>query len=147
GLVDRHQVHSFPSLFARQIGKSVQLDGHGTFTQPTVNFDGIPPLLEIKSYAPLIISSAGRTPGAPTNSSQNFAYHNLGVPGAVLLDLVDTTNYYQDVPPVLRQNFGFFNLIVRSRGSILVQALSLAPTIMSLEYGANEVLGPTVFGG
>src|SRR5437762_13430791 len=54
GLVDRHQVHSFPSLFARQLGKTVQLDGGGSFTQPTVNFDGIPKLLEIKSYAPLI---------------------------------------------------------------------------------------------
>src|SRR5438045_3349235 len=49
GLVDRHQVHSFPSIFARQIGKTVEIaGGSGTFTQPTINFDGIPALLEIK---------------------------------------------------------------------------------------------------
>src|SRR5215468_12395583 len=42
GLVDRHQVHSFPSLLARQIGKIVDVTGGGTFTQPTINFDGIP---------------------------------------------------------------------------------------------------------
>jgi hypothetical protein len=44
GLVDRHQIHSFPSIFARQIGKTVDVSGGaGTFTQPTINFDGIPP--------------------------------------------------------------------------------------------------------
>lgn len=147
GLVDRHQVHSFPSLFARQIGKTVQIDGRGTFTEPTINFDGIPALLEIKSYSPLIISSAGRTTGAPTNLAQNFAYHNLGIPGAILLDLVDTTNYHNTVPPVNRQNFTFFNIVQRGRGTILAQALSLAPTLISLEYGANEVLGPTTQAG
>src|SRR5437763_20781 len=112
GLVDRHQVHSFPSLFARQIGKTVQVDGHGTFTQPTVDFDGIPALLEIKSYSPLIISSAGRTIGAPTNFSQNLAYHNLGVPGAILFDLVDSSFYHAPPNPV-RADFTFMNLIQR----------------------------------
>ena len=146
GLVDRHQVHSFPSLFATQIGKTAQLDGKGSFTQSTVNFDGIPALLEIKSYSPLLINAAGRTTGAPTNLSQNFAYHNLGIPGAILLDLVDTTHYHNTVPPVNRQNFTYFNLIQRGRGSVLAQALSLAPTILSLEYGANEVLGATTAG-
>ncbi len=146
GLVDRHQVHSFPSLFATQIGKTVQLDGKGTFTQSTVNFDGFPALLEIKSYSPLIINAAGRTTGSPTNLAQNFAYHNLGIPGAILLDLVDTTHYHDTVAPVNRADFNFFNLIQRRRGSILVQALSLAPSIISLEYGANEVLGPATSG-
>jgi lysophospholipase L1-like esterase len=146
GLVDRHQVHSFPSLFATQIGRTVQIDGKGSFTQSTVNYDGIPALLEIKSYSPLTINATGRTTGAPTNLNQNFAYHNLGIPGAILLDLVDTTHYHNTVPPVNRQNFTYFNLIQRSRGSVLVQALSLNPTIMSLEYGANELLGPTTAG-
>src|SRR5262249_49075994 len=107
----------------------------------------IPALLEIKSYVPLIISNAGRQGGAPSNAPQNFAYHNMGIPGAILLDLVDTTNYYQDVPPVHRQNYTYFNLIARGRGSILVQALPLPPRITSLEFGAIEVPGPTLFGG
>lgn len=143
GLVDRHQVHSFPSLFATQIGKTVQIDGKGSFTEPTVNFDGIPALLEIKSYDPLLISRAGRTTGAPTNLSQNFAYHNLGIPGSLLLDLVDTTHYHQTQPPVNRTNFTYFNLIQRTRGRLLEQALSLSPSLLSLEFGANEVLGPS----
>jgi lysophospholipase L1-like esterase len=148
GLVDRHQIHSFPSIFARQIGKTVDVSGGaGTFTQPTINFDGIPALLQIQSYVPLIISNAGRTTGAPTNLSQPSAYHNLGIPGAILLDLVDTTHYHNTVPPVNRQNFTYFNIIQRTRGTVLAQALSLAPTIMSVEYGANEVLGPAATAG
>src|SRR5690349_22608219 len=140
GLVDRHQVHSFPSIFARQIGKTVDLaGGSGTFTQPTINQDGIPALLEIKSFSPLIIDNTGRTTGAPTNLSQNSAYHNMGIPGAILFDLVDSTYYHPPANPV-RNNFTYFNLIQRSRGTVLQQALSLQPTIMSLEYGANEVL-------
>jgi hypothetical protein len=141
GVVDRHQVHSFPSIFARQIGKTVDINGGaGTFTQPTINFDGIPALSEIKSYSPLIINNAGRTTGAPTNLGQNSAYHNLGIPGAILIDLIDSTFYHPPATPI-RSNFTYFNIIQRTRGLILTQALSLQPTIMSIEYGANEILG------
>ncbi len=143
GLVDRHQVAAFPSLFAEQIGKTVQIDGKGSFTAPTINFDGIPALLAVKSLSPTIINNTGRTTGAPTNFSQTFAYHNMGIPGAVLLDLIDTTHYHNTSAPVFRTNFTYFNLIQRSRGTVLAQALSLAPSLISLEYGANEVLGPT----
>jgi len=147
GLVDRHQVHSFPSIFARQIGKTVDvIGGAGTFTQPTINFDGIPALVEIKSYSPLIINRVGRTTGAPTNLPQPFAYHNMGIPGAILVDLVDTSFYHPPANPV-RSNFTYFNIIQRTRGTVLAQALSLAPTIMSIEYGANEVLGPSATQG
>lgn len=146
GVVDRHQVHSFPALFAQQIGKTVQADGQGTFTMPTINADGIPALLAIQSLSPLIVSNAGRTTGAPTNLAQGAAYHDLGVPGAVLLDLVDTTHYHTTAPPVNRTNFTYFNIIQRARGSLLSQALSRGPSLISLEYGANEVLGPTTAG-
>jgi hypothetical protein len=133
GIVDRHQVHSFPSLFARQIGKTVDIRGdRGTFTQPTVNNDGIDTLLEIKSYSPLIINKHGRVGGSPTNLGQTFPYHNMGIPGAIISDLVDSSRYNSN---------GYFALIQRTRGLVLVQALSLQPTIMSLEYGANEILG------
>lgn len=146
GIVDRHQIHSFPALFAHQIGKTVQIDGHGDFTQPTVNFDGIDTLKEIKSYSPLIINAVGRTLGSPTNFAQNFAYHNMGIPGAILVDLVDSSFYHPPANPV-RNNFTFMNLIQRGRGTVLQQALSLAPTIMSVEYGANEILGPAATQG
>ena len=141
GLVDRHQVHSFPSIFARQIGKSVEIaGGSGSFTQPTIDQDGIPPLLKIKSYSPLVIDNTGRLVGAPTNG-QPFTFHNMGIPGAWLWDLADTSNYHATTSPVQRSNFTFVNIVQRRRGTVLAQALELQPTIMSLEYGANEVLG------
>jgi lysophospholipase L1-like esterase len=121
GIVDRHQVHSFPALFAQQIGKTVTIPGGGgTFTH-------------------------GRTQGAPTNFTQNSAYHNLGIPGAILFDLVDSS-FYHSAPPQLRQSFVMFDIIQRRRGTVLQQALSLSPTLMSLEYGANELLGPATQG-
>jgi len=147
GLVDRHQMHSFPVLFARQIGKSAQIDGKGQFTFPSMTADGVPALVEVKSYDPLLISNTGRVTGGPANLLQPFAYHNLGIPGAILLDLIDTTHYHSTVPPVNRTNFTYFDLIQRGRGSLLAQALSLQPTILSLEYGANELLGPTATAG
>ena len=147
GLVDRHQVQSFPALLATQIGKTSQIDGQGTFTFPAINGDGIPSLLEIRSYDPLVLGNSGRVPGNPTNFVQPSAYHNLGIPGAVLLDLVDSTHYHATVPPVNRTNFTYWNIIQRSRGVLLQQALSLQPTFMSVEYGANELLGPTVNAG
>jgi hypothetical protein len=146
GLVDRHQIHSFPSLFARQIGKTVSLSGGlGMFTQPTINLDGIPPLLTIKRYsAPVLIDTTEQVRGAATNFTQATAYHNLGIPGSILLDLLFPT-HYQAPPtaPVFRTNYVYFDHVLRGQGTVLAQALSLAPTLISLEYGANEVLGPT----
>jgi len=146
GLVDRHQVHAFPALFATQIGKTVQLNGQGSFTLPTVDHDGQPALLKIQSFSPLIISTAGQTAGAPENFSQNSAYHNMAVPGALAFDFGDTSCYYTTNAPLFRTNFGMFNLIVRGRGSIAAQAIGLGPTFLSMEYGANEVLGSATSG-
>src|SRR5438552_11772323 len=60
GLVVTHQQRSFPWLFAHQV--HVQ-----SFTIPSISPDGIPPLLQVLSLSPLIVSNAGRVLGAPTN--------------------------------------------------------------------------------
>ncbi len=146
GLVDRHQIKAFPAIFAQQVGKTVLRNGQGSFTFPSINQDGIPALLEIKSYSPLIVNNIGRTTGAPMNFSQNFAYNNLGVPGSLAFDFADTTSYYTTNAPLFRSNFTFFNTIVRGRGSILQQMLSLSPTFISYEYGTNEMLGAAISG-
>ncbi len=149
GLVDRHQTHSFPAIFAQAIGKSVLTNGQGSFTFPAVNHDGIPALTRIQSLSPLIISSAGQTQGAPANFSQNFAYNNMGIPGALAVDFVDSTNYHATVGPpagIGRSDFTMFNLIQRGRGTIAQQVVSLDPTLISFEYGSNEVLGSATAG-
>ncbi len=145
GLVDRHQVRSFPTLFARQIGKTVQTDGRGTFTLPTYDRDGFPQLMHIVSYSPLIVTNTGRTTGNPTNLAQASAYHNMAVPFAIAFDFVDSSFYYNaNVHPAAA--IPLFDNIVRHRGTIAASALSLAPTFLTWEYGSNEVLGPTSSG-
>lgn len=149
GLVDRHQVRAFTSLFAQQTGKLVLSSGGGGFTLPAVDRDGFPALLQVVSFRPLIINNTGRTTGNFVNTGQASAYHNMAVPFAIAQDFVDSTHYYATTPPVNRtliaQNF--FTNIVRHRGTIAQQALSKGPTFMSFEYGSNEVLGPVTTGG
>jgi len=146
GVANQHQMTSYAASFARQTGKPVLASGTGSFTYPAIGADGIPPLLRLVSLSPLQISNAGRTLGSPLNLGQVGAYHNYGVPGALLLDLADETHYYATVPPVNRTTFTFFDLIARHSGTLLAQAASLGPTFITFEYGANEVLGPATSG-
>src|SRR5689334_18505981 len=135
GLVDRHQRQSYPYLFAHQSGASA-------FTIPSVSDPGVPPLLRLLSLNPLIITNVGLIAGAWTNLAQPTPYHNMAVPYSLVVDAVDSTNYYNQFPD---RNDQFEN-IVRHRGTILQQVLSLAPTFVSIEYGSNEVLGPATDG-
>jgi hypothetical protein len=135
GLVDHHQRQSYAYVFAHQAGAA-------SFTYPSVSADGFPPLLQVLSLSPLDVDTLGRTRGTFTNYGQATAYHNMGVPGSILFDLGDSTNYYNQDPERTNQ----FNEIVRHRGTILQQVLSLQPTFISIEYGSNEVLGPATEG-
>jgi hypothetical protein len=132
GLVDRHQTQSFPYLFARQVGSP--------FSIPSINNDGIPPLLQLVSLSPLVISNAGRTLGNPTNFGLAGAYNNMAIPGAILADVTDSV--YYDVPTAVHPNTTMFDIIQRNHGNIIAQVASRNPTFISFEYGANEVLGP-----
>lgn len=141
GIVDRHQVQSFPTLFARQLGKTVQANGQGSFSFNPYNADGFPALSQILRYEPLIVTNAGRTEGTAQNTAWPAAFHNMAVPYAILFDLVDSTFYYaQPFRPVEANQL--FADIVRHRGTVAQGMLSLAPTFITLEYGSNEVLGP-----
>jgi hypothetical protein len=130
GLVQRHQVHSYPYVFARQAGAA-------SFTIPSISDSGLPPLLVLRSYSPLVITPAS-TPGGPTNLLQPTSYHNMSIPGALLVDVLDST--------AVGYNRGLFPIIQRGRGLIIQQALGIGPTFISFEYGANEVLGPATQG-
>jgi len=130
GLVERHQVHSYAYLFAQQAQAA-------SFTIPSISDSGLSPLLVLRSLQPLVITPAS-TPGSPTNFAQPTSYHNMSIPGALLVDVLDST--------VAGYNRGLFPVIQRGRGLIIQQALGLGPTFISFEYGANEVLGPALQG-
>ncbi len=139
GLVDRHQTHSFVTLFAQQVG-AARLD------IPTISGDGIPPLLRIRRLLPppTLIDSIGRTTGDSTNFMLPTAYHNMGVPGALLSDASDTSFYY-----LAARGNRYFGIVARHQGSIARQVathLNPPPTFILFEYGSNELLGPATRG-
>ena len=131
GLMDRHQQYGFPAIFARQIGMTVQLDGKGSFSGPAVAPPGAPPLLQLVSLNPPTIINPGGPFGLFENLTYPAPYANLGVPGAILFDYANTARY----------GGGAFPLVARGLGSIRDQLFARAPTFISFEYGANEVLG------
>ncbi len=138
GLVNRHQVRAFPALFAQQVGRTVRPDsGNGAFSFDAVNGNGLPPLMQLRSLSPLVISNSGLAPGNMVNYRQPGDYQNLAVPGALALDFADSTDYPANA---------FFSVVGRHRGTIAQQVLRQNPTFISFEYGANEVLGAATRG-
>ena len=140
GLVDRHQVTSYPARFAQLVGKTVTSSGTGTFSFDAINGNGIQPLLQLRSLSPLLISNSGLALGNPVNIVQPADYQNLGVPGALSANFADSSLYYV-APPSPYYN-PFYALVARHQGTLAQILLRQAPTFVSWEYAANEVLGP-----
>lgn len=141
GLVNRHQIRSFPALFAQSVGVILASDGTAGFTFGAIGGDGLPPLLAIKSLSPLVIDSVGRITGAPLNYGQATDYHSLAVPNQLAADMADSTFRGPTYTT------GLFPLIYRGRGLGLQQVIRRAPTFITYEFGVNEVLGFATFGG
>jgi hypothetical protein len=147
GIVAKHQVRSFPALFAKQIGKTVLESGGGTFSFPAANGNGIGPLTRLLSLGPpVIISNAGLPPGAPVNIGQAGDYQNLGISGSLAFDFADSSAYHSAPNALGRTVFTMFDITTRGHGTVAQQMLRQGPTFISFEYGANEVLGSTAAG-
>lgn len=135
GLVDRHQTRAYPALFAKQAGVPV-------FDQPLIGGNGLPALDSLIAIGPpLTIGKGSRVNGAPLNALLPTAYHHLAVPFSVLFDVVDTTQYL--TPPYTGRDL-MLQTIQRGRGTLLAQLatqINPRPTFISVEYGANEILG------
>jgi len=129
GLVYRHQLKSYPALFAGQIGS--------TFTYPAVSDSGIPGLLQLVSLGSSPVIRQASVAGSLTNFDQTLPYTNLCTPGAVLYDVLTDARY---------STAGMFAYVTRSKGTLFAQAVSLQPTFISFEFGANEVLGSATAG-
>lgn len=141
GVVERHQPFSYANQFARLIGNT-PFDRY-TIDQDGINTPGTGPLLNLISLSPLIIATNGHTMGTAGNQALATDYHNLGVPSAVLFDVADSSGYYLPSPIY---HSAHFEWVVRHRGRILDAIARVQPTIMTFEYGANEILGPATNG-
>jgi lysophospholipase L1-like esterase len=129
-LVLTHQAASWPLLLARQAGV-----GSANFQQPYMTDPGIPAELALLSLLPTpVIAPKSTDLGLPANYSLERPYDNLAVPGATSVDVISRTTG------------GLHDLILRGLGTQLQQAVSLAPTFVTLWIGSNDVLG-AVSGG
>ena len=135
GLVDQAQASSYPLLIQRQATGSA-----AGFEQPTVSAPGLPPLLQLRSLAPLAITPASGGLGNPTNLQLPRPYDNLGVPGARVGDTVRTINDGGGLHDLILRNPTFGNT------TALQQALVQQPTFVSLWIGNNDVLAAATSG-
>ena len=136
-LYESSQVYSFGKIMADQVGVS--------FEQPIISEPGIPGKLELHDLSPTILPNPGM--GAPTNLNYAAPYNNLGVPGAILWDLTDETDFA--AKSAARGN-PYFQIVLRDQAlgkSIVEQALNLQPTFINLWIGNNDVLGYATSGG
>jgi lysophospholipase L1-like esterase len=112
-----------------------QATGGGGFEQPLVSAPGIPPILELRSLSPLVITPSPGL-GSPLNLNLPRPYDNLAVPGADVTDVLNTVT----------DGGGLHDLILRGLGTQLQQALALQPTFVTLWIGNNDALAAATSG-
>lgn len=144
-LSSRDQAYSFPNLLAQAFRTS-------DFQQPLMREPGVGARKRLVSLTgPVIVDEVGVNPLDPS-SNLNVAlprpYNNLGIPGAVVFDMLDRPTSFQ-AKSLARQN-PFFALIQRDTAfgrSVVEQARRLQPTFMTCWIGNNDVLGYATSGG
>jgi len=139
-LVETHQQYSFGNQIANQV--------EATFAQPTVSYPGIPAILELVLLDPPTLQAASGM-GAPTNLTHPAPYNNLGIPGALLNDVLFATDANVNTAVVVggRDPQPQFDLVLRGLGTQFQQARMLQATTLTLWIGNNDVLGFATSGG
>ncbi|MCL5268006.1 MAG: SGNH/GDSL hydrolase family protein [Bacteroidetes bacterium] len=140
-LYESAQEYSYPAEIAKQAGVT-------QFEQPLISDPGIGGRMKILNLSGPVIGEDPAIGGAPLNSGLTRPYNNLGVPGAVLYDMIDTSSFAAKAGPP--RNNPFFQIVLRSAAlgnSPVAQALALHPTFVSVWIGANDVLGYATSGG
>ena len=124
------QLNGYPALIHRQVTGAA-----AGFEQPLVSDPGIPPILQLQSLVPLVIT---RKPGLgqPINLQLPRPYDNLSVSGANVGDALRTVT----------DNGGAHDLVLRGLGTQVQQALSLQPTFVTMWLGGNDALGAATSG-
>lgn len=128
------QQYSYPNLIAKQ-------GGYGGFAQPLISDPGIGGRIKIVSLEPFV-TAQDPSSGLPLALTYGAPYNNLGVPGVVLGDVMNSTSTatsYSKSP--------FIDIILRGLGTQWQQAKVLHPSLITLWIGNNDVLGFATSGG
>ncbi|MCH7965438.1 MAG: hypothetical protein IH852_16025 [Bacteroidetes bacterium] len=141
-LSERDQKNSFPDILSKQFQRT-------SFEQPLIKNPGIGGRLRLLNLAPTIISepSVDPVPSSNLNIALPRPYNNLGIPGSILFDMADETDFV--AKSVARGN-PFFALILRDAAlgnSLINQTKNLQPTFITAWIGNNDVLGYAASGG
>lgn len=151
GLYKSAQVYSYPAQMAAQLKNAGAT--LGTFEVPTwedpgsYGADGKASRLILKSLTGPVIVTEGVSPGVQSNLALARPYDNLGIPGSIIYDFLDTTNFI--TKSGARAN-PFFGHVLRSSAfgaSIMKQTKALNPDLVSFWLGNNDVLGFATSGG
>jgi len=146
GLCECMQPQSYPNLIARQIGKAAE------FEQPIVHEPGIGSTsgkghLELVNGKIIAPDLTVPPQALLLNATLARPYDNLGVPGATLREVMNTTNKATSVTGAN----SFFDIVLRNPNlgntTQLQQAITLNPSLVLLWIGNNDVLGAALNGG
>ncbi|CUU03842.1 GDSL-like Lipase/Acylhydrolase [Candidatus Kryptobacter tengchongensis] len=143
-LFEGAQQYSYPNLIVQQINKA--FGANISFVQPLISEPGIGTRLRLTSLTPLSLQQQLVT-GAPKNSTHPAPFNNLAVPGAILYDVFDTTDY---ATKAIQRSNPFFQIVLRSKAfgpTMFHQAKALNPTFVFFWMGNNDVLGYAASGG
>ncbi|MBT8267433.1 MAG: G-D-S-L family lipolytic protein [Bacteroidia bacterium] len=148
------QENSFPNLLSQKFG----LVGGGAFTQPLMN-DNVGGLLfggqqdPLGRFGPRLYfdgSGPAQLPGVPTTEvfgPTTGATNNMAVPGAASFHLLfDGYGNPANLPAGLANPY-YVRMASAPNATVLGDALSQAPTFVSLWIGNNDVLGYATSGG
>jgi len=130
------QIYSFGKQIADQVG--------ATYVQPTIDDPGIGGRIQVKSIDPFVTTTAALNGGEPNNSTFSGIYNNLGIPGSLLPDILQTKES-SSTPASFNP---FFDIILRKQGKTpLETAIAAQPTLLTLWIGNNDILGYATSGG
>lgn len=141
-LYESAQEFSFPALIARAAKVN-------DFEQPLVSDPGIGGLIQITDIIQGNITRAPADEGQPLNAELNRPYNNLGIPGALTADYLNSDGNLLS----RSQSNPFYELVLRSAlqdpatANIHSQLESLQPTLVSFYLGNNDILQYATSGG
>lgn len=141
-LFQEGQTYSFPNLIAQALGSA-------DFQQPLMPYPGTGELRVLETLYPSAkIGTLGQTQNLPTNILLARPYNNLGIPGAIVWDAIDTSSAIERAQ---QRSNPFYMFILRDQNafgkSMIDQAARLNPTVLTFWLGNNDVLGYATSGG
>ena len=139
-LTEASQMYSYPNLIAKQFNVN--------FVQPLIPAPGTGAAISLTSMNPPTLVTGLNNLTAPSNMAHPAPYNNLGIPGSILYDALDTADI---TPKSINRGNPFFKLVLRDQvgfgKSIIEQALKLKPTLITFWLGNNDALGFATSGG